>query len=94
MEMYAARVRYLVRRYYAARAQRCFDDATARSPSLSGQGNISIHISATGGVTSARVSRNTTGDDGLGACLATQANGWELSPPPAGETDMSFPFSR
>lgn len=94
MEMYSGRVRYLVRRYYSGRAQSCFNDATERNPSLSGQVVLSIHIAADGQVSGAHVRSNTTGDDGLGACLAAQANSWQVGPPPAGETDMSFPFSR
>jgi len=93
-EMYAARVRYLVRRYYAGRAQSCFQAATDRNATVSGQVVIGMHIGADGHVTSARVARNTTGDDALGACLANQAESWELTPPPGGEADLSFPFSR
>lgn len=94
LEMYSARVRYLVRRYYASRAQSCFDQATADNPSLSGQVVVSFHVGADGHVTSARVSRNTTGNDALGSCLARQAEQWSLSPPPSGEVDLSMPFSR
>lgn len=94
LEMYSARVRYLVRRYHASRAQSCFDQATAENPSLSGQVVVGFHVGADGRVTAARVARNTTGNDALGSCLARQAERWELSPPPNGEVDLSMPFSR
>lgn len=93
-EAYASRVRFLVRRYYAGRAQSCFQAATDRNETVSGQVVIGMHIGADGHVTSARVARNTTGDDALGTCLANQAQSWELAPPPGGSADLSFPFSR
>lgn len=94
VELYAARVRMVVRRYHAGEVGRCFDDATARNESLSGQVVVGMVIGAEGAVTSANVLRNTTGDDALGACLASLARGWSLSPPPGGEAHLSFPFSR
>jgi TonB family protein len=95
MEMYASRVRYLVRRYYLPRSQSCFEHATRNNPSLHGQVMVSLTIGATGTVTSSSVARNSTGDTGLGSCLATQVRSWQLTPPPGGEPiTMTLPFSR
>ena len=95
MEMYVSRVRYVIQRYYASRAQSCFDMATRNTPSLSGTVVISMTIGADGSVSSARVARNTTGDTSLGNCLAGQVRQWRLGEPPGGESvTMNMPFSR
>jgi hypothetical protein len=95
MDMYAGRVRFLIRRYYAARAQTCFDRATRVNPSLSGSVSIGMTIGPDGAVSAARVARNTTGDDVLGTCLQNEVRQWRLSPPPGGESvQMNLPFSR
>jgi outer membrane biosynthesis protein TonB len=95
MDMYAGRVRFLIRRYYAARAQTCFDRATRVNPSLSGSVTIGMTIGPDGAVSAARVARNTTSDDSLGTCLQNEVRQWRLSPPPGGESVMmNLPFSR
>lgn len=95
LEMYTSRVRYLVRRYYLARSQSCFEHATRNNPSLHGQVVISLTIGASGTVTASSVARNSTGDTSLGSCLATQVRSWQLTPPPGGEPiSMTLPFSR
>jgi TonB family protein len=94
LELYSARVRFLVRRYYAARAQSCFDRATRNDPSLHGTVVIDMTIGADGTVGRSHVARNTTGDEALGGCLASQVRSWRLSPPPGGELTMQMPFSR
>ena len=95
MDLYAGRVRFLISRYYAARAQTCFDRATRSDPSLSGTVTMGMTISATGSVSSARVVRNSTGDANLGVCLQNEMRQWTLSPPPGGESvTMNLPFSR
>lgn len=95
LEMYAGRVRFLVQRYYAARAQTCFDHATMNDPGLHGAVVIDMTIAPSGEVSRARVARNSTGDAELGQCLARQVDSWRLSPPPGGEqAQMQMPFSR
>ncbi|MEM7449581.1 MAG: AgmX/PglI C-terminal domain-containing protein [Myxococcota bacterium] len=94
MELYSARVRYSIRRYYTARAQRCFDQATQSRPTLSGTVVVDFTIGADGYVTRSAVGRNTTGDDALGACLANQVRGFRLPSPPSGSVSMHMPFSR
>jgi outer membrane biosynthesis protein TonB len=51
-------------------------------------------ISATGAIEDARATRNTTGDDALGACLVNQVRVWELPAPPGGALELAMPFSR
>ncbi|MCA9534583.1 MAG: TonB family protein [Myxococcales bacterium] len=95
MDMYAGRVRFLISRYYAARAATCFDRATRVDPSISGTVTIGMTIGADGSVSSARVARNSTGNADLGTCLQNEVRQWRLSPPPGGESvTMNMPFSR
>ena len=94
LELYGSRVRYVVRRYYAGRAQNCFERATRNDPSVSGTVVIAMTIGAEGEVTRARVQRNTTGNESLGNCLSSQVGTWRLPPPPGGSLDMTMPFSR
>jgi len=94
LELYGSRVRYVVRRYYASRARSCFDRATRNDPSVSGTVLVGMTIGSDGGVTRARVQRNTTGNEELGACLSNQVGTWRLPPPPGGSLDMTMPFSR
>ena len=94
LELYGSRVRFAVRRYYAARAQTCFDRATRNEPTLSGTVVIAMTIGSDGGVSATSVQRNTTGDTTLGTCLAAQVGSWRLPPPPDGSIQMTMPFSR
>lgn len=94
MELYSSRVRFLIQRYYGARAQTCFDRATRNNPNVSGTVVIAMTIGADGQVSRARVARNSTGNDVLGTCLASQVGSWRLSAPPNGPVDMQIPFSR
>ncbi len=95
LEMYAGRVRFLVQRYYSARAQTCFDHATINNPGLHGAVVIDMTIGSSGEVSAASVARNSTGDAELGGCLARQVGSWRVSPPPSGEPlQMQMPFSR
>jgi TonB family protein len=95
MDLYAGRVRFLISRYYAARAQTCFDRATRADPSLSGTVTVGMTIAPDGSISGARVARNSTGDASLGTCLQNEIRQWRLSPPPGGESvTMNLPFSR
>ncbi|MFT5358528.1 MAG: hypothetical protein ACI9KE_005767 [Polyangiales bacterium] len=94
MELYSTRVRFLIRRYYASRAQSCFDRATRNNPSVSGTVVIAMTIGAEGNVSGTRVARNTTGNEPLGNCLSAQVSSWRLSAPPGGSLQMQIPFSR
>ncbi len=94
LELYGSRVRYVVRRYYAGRAQNCFDRATRNDPHVSGTVVIAMTIGADGEVGRTSVQRNTTGNETLGSCLSSQVASWRLPPPPGGSLDMTMPFSR
>ncbi|MDH5490711.1 MAG: AgmX/PglI C-terminal domain-containing protein [Myxococcales bacterium] len=94
MDLYGARVRFAVRRYYAARAQNCFEHATRNDPSIHGTVAIDLTIGASGQVSASSIARNTTGNSALGTCLANQVRSWRLPPPPGGELQMQMPFSR
>lgn len=94
MDMYAGHVRRVIRRYYAARAQSCFDRSTRNNHGLRGTVVIQFTIGPGGNVTAARPARNTTGDDDLAACLAGQIRSWRLPAPPEDEpVTMQMPFS-
>lgn len=94
LELYGSRVRFVVRRYYAARAQACFDRATRNNPNVSGTVVVNMTIGADGAVSRTSVARNTTGDTTLGNCLSSQVSTWRLPPPPGGSLQMQMPFSR
>ncbi len=93
LEMYASRVRFVIRRYYAARAQACFDRATRNDPGLRGTVVVRFTIGNDGQVTESSVIRNTSGNDTLGACLAGQVRSWRLPAPEGGELTLEMPFS-
>lgn len=94
MELYTGRVRFVIRRYYASRAQSCFDRATRNEQELRGTVVVSFTIGADGQVGNTSVARNSTGNDTLGTCLAGQMRSWRLPPPPNGEIELEMPFSR
>ncbi len=96
MELYTGRVRYVISRYYAARAQSCFEHATRNAPELHGTVLVGFTIGAEGQVTGARATRNTTGNDSLGRCLANQVRTWRMPAPEPGMAPLSLeiPFSR
>jgi len=93
VDMYASRVRYVITRYYASRAQSCFDHQTRNDPDVRGTVVISFTIAVSGQVSRASVSRNTTGNAALGRCLAGQVSTWRLPAPPEGALDLEMPFS-
>ncbi len=94
LEMYSSRVRYAVSRYYAARAQTCFDNITKNEPNLRGTVQIAFKISQDGQVSGSRITKNTTGHSGLGKCLVAQVSSWRLPPPPEPDIELQMPFSR
>lgn len=94
LSYYSSQVRYVMRRYYASRAQSCFDRATRNTPTLSGQVVVAMTIGDDGNVSSARATRNSTGDDDLGTCLSRQVESWRFPAPPGGSLQMTIPFSR
>lgn len=94
LELYGSRVRFVVQRYYVARAQTCFDHATRNNPNVSGTVVVNMTIGADGNVSDTSVARNTTGDEVLGNCLRSQVASWQLPPPPGGSLQMQMPFSR
>jgi len=92
-ELYAGQVRRLIRQFYAARAQACFEHAS-RNTEIRGTVVVNFTIAPSGQVSRASVERNTTGDEALGRCLAGQVGTWRLPAPGAEAVDMSIPFSR
>lgn len=94
MDAYAGQVRRVIRQYYAARAQSCFDRATRNNHNLRGTVVVQFTIGMDGNVSQATPVRNTTGDSELGACLAGQVRSWRLPVPPRDEpVSMQMPFS-
>jgi outer membrane biosynthesis protein TonB len=94
LELYAGRVRFAISRYYASPTQSCFEKATQLNSTLSGTVVIATKVGADGQVKDASPSRNSTGDQSLGECLATQVRSFRLPPPPNGEIELKLPFSR
>jgi TonB family protein len=97
MDMYASRVRRVIREFYLRRSELCFDHASRNArEAIRGTVVVAFTIPDDGEVERSRVTRNTTGYEDLGACIARQVGDWRLPPPPEGEAplDMSVPFSR
>jgi len=96
MEHYAVTVRRYIRNYYATRAASCFDhESRETGETVRGAVVIGFTISGNGRVENARVTRNTTQRETLGACLQRNVASWQLPAPPRGEAiDMEMPFSR
>jgi hypothetical protein len=94
MEEYSVRVRNVIRTYYAPRAQTCFERETRNRESVRGTVVVAFRVLADGEIDNARVTRNTTGIETLGACLARSVDSWRLPPPPEAPLPMEMPFSR
>jgi TonB family protein len=96
MEHYSVTVRRYIRNYYALRAASCFDhESRATGETVRGAVVVAFTIAGNGRVEGARVTRNTTNRDSLGACLQRNVASWQLPAPPNGEPiDMEMPFSR
>jgi len=94
MSLYTSQVRFVVRRYYQQRARSCFDRATRNNPTLSGTVVVGLTIGTGGNVVGSTITRNSTGDSALGACLANQARTWRLPAPPEAPLTLQLPFSR
>ncbi len=92
LSMYSQRVRFVIARYYASRAQTCFDLATRNNPELTGEVRIRLTIGTDGQVTNATPAANTTGNPTLAQCLAGRVSQWRLPPPPDGELTLVLPF--
>lgn len=86
--------RRVVGQRYIGDVQACFDSADRRSPGFSGTVLMSYMLLEDGRVASARVARNTTGDDELGRCLSGLARSWQLPPPPPRTLQFSMSFAR
>lgn len=94
MNEYSARVRSVIRQYYAPRAQSCFEHASRNVESVRGTVVVAFRVLADGQLDDAQVRRNTTGIESLGTCLARQVGSWRLPPPPEAPLPMEMPFSR
>ena len=87
-DLYAGRVRYVISRYYASRAQGCFDRATRNNASVRGTVVVGFTIGSGGQITRSSVGRNTTGNDTLGHCLANQGSHVALARAPWRTADV------
>ncbi len=94
LELFAARVRRLIRNYYVPRAQTCFDRALRDNSELRGTVVVAFAVDNAGRVTRATTDRNTTGSESLASCLTSQVRSWEMPPAPEAEVEMAVPFSR
>ena len=94
-DLYTGRVRYVISRYYASRAQGCFDRATRNQRTVRGRVVIAFTIGTSGAVSRSSVGQNSTGINSLGECLANQVRTWRLPAPPGGQPlSLEMPFSR
>ncbi len=95
MEEYTAHIRRMIRSFYIRQAQSCFDHASRVGEAVRGTVVVAFTIAASGEVEDTRVTRNTTGDEALGACVARRVDDWRFPVPPRDEPlAMQMPFSR
>lgn len=67
----------------------CYQQALARSPTLSGRVMVRATIITGGKVSAASVASNSTGDTAFGNCIMSSLRGWTF-PSPAGGSEASF----
>ena len=76
---------------YKGEVKDCYEVALATQPELQGRLEVLWYITD-GVVTEASVLGNTTGDDGLGACLIERIKAWTFPPQLEAETEVMYPF--
>jgi TonB family protein len=73
--------------------RRCYDDALARSATLTGSVSVRFVVDPDGWVRTARVERDGTGDAAFAACVAKQFTGLEYPQPEGGRITVIFPMT-
>ena len=71
-------------------ARRCYETELASNPDLKGRVNVRVRIASDGSLHSPRVDSNETGDERLGACVATMFHG-KVPPPKDGCLETVVP---
>lgn len=72
--------------------RRCYEQVLTLRKGVQGDVDVEFDVAATGEVTSARTSRNTTGSATLGSCIAGVFMALRLPPPPGGPVVLRYPF--
>jgi len=64
--------------------QTCYERALKVNAGIEGKVSVRFTIGAAGTVTQIQVVENSTGDSGVGACIAEKIKGWPFPPPEGG----------
>ncbi|MAQ14713.1 MAG: hypothetical protein CMN30_07940 [Sandaracinus sp.] len=89
---YRLQAQRVVQQRYLSQIQDCFDAATARDPSLSGEVTLGYVPADDGSVLSSRAVLDTIGA-GVGDCVARSARTWQLPPPPPNALELRMTFA-
>lgn len=82
----------MVVRHYAPQIRLCSDRAAKKMPKLAGRVEVRFVVGENGRVRSAEASKNTTGHEGLGLCIAHTIKRWKFPKPAAGTATYVYPF--
>jgi len=72
--------------------RKCYEKALRTNPKTKGKVIVKFTVGTAGRVTSSKVASNTTGDTGVGKCIASRIKGWRFPKPEKGSVTFSYPF--
>jgi TonB family protein len=85
-------VRFVVQ-HHLPQVQSCYERALKQDPRLEGVIELQFTLGPDGSATSAHAVANSTGSDGLAACLAHLVESWQFPRPADGPLDFVYPFA-
>lgn len=72
--------------------RKCYETALRTNSKVAGKVVVQFTIGPRGRVTSSKVKSNSTGDSGVGSCIAGRLKGWRFPKPDKGSVTFSYPF--
>ena len=72
--------------------RKCYESALRTNSKVAGKVIVQFTVGPRGRVTKSSVSSNSTGDDGVGKCIAKRLKGWRFPKPENGSVTFSYPF--
>ena len=72
--------------------RKCYETALRTNSKVAGKVVIQFTVGTRGRVTAASVKSNSTGDKGVGSCIAKRLKKWKFPKPENGSVTFSYPF--